>query len=211
MYNLGNMIIQDPVYLLGVLCLGSFCSTIELHPRQLAEDKYQVSDLYCEYHDFLVFMSEGKTGNSVSCTLIPAIRMPISKATPYIATTRQIRVTVRPVYLDDQSAPSDNHFVWAYHVTIENLGSETVQLLSRHWRITDARGELHEVRGPGVIGEQPVLEPGDTYEYTSGTPLATPSGIMDGAYQMENERGEMFDIAIPAFSLDSPYQPVRLN
>jgi ApaG protein len=135
----------------------------------------------------------------------------MSKPAPYIATTRQIRVTVRPVYLDDQSAPSDNHFVWAYHVTIENLGSETVQLIGRHWRITDARGELHEVRGPGVIGEQPVLEPGDTYEYTSGTPLATPSGIMDGEYQMENERGEMFNIAIPAFSLDSPYQPVRLN
>ena len=135
----------------------------------------------------------------------------MTKPAPYIATTRHIRVTVRPVYLDDQSAPSDNHFVWAYHVTIENMGSETVQLIGRHWRITDARGELHEVRGPGVIGEQPVLEPGDTYEYTSGTPLATPSGIMDGEYQMENERGEMFDIAIPPFSLDSPYQPVRLN
>ena len=131
--------------------------------------------------------------------------------TPYVATTRQIKVTVRPAYLDDQSAPSDNHFVWSYSVTIENLGSETVQLISRHWRITDARGELHEVRGPGVIGEQPTLEPGDMYEYTSGTPLATPSGIMSGEYQMENERGEAFDITIPAFSLDSPYQPVRLN
>jgi ApaG protein len=135
----------------------------------------------------------------------------MSKPTPYSATTRHIRVTVRPVYLDDQSAPGDNHFVWAYHVTIENMGSETVQLLGRHWRITDARGELHEVRGPGVIGEQPVLEPGDTFEYTSGTPLATPSGIMAGEYHMENERGESFDIEIPAFSLDSPYQPVRLN
>ena len=135
----------------------------------------------------------------------------MQRSTPYSVTTRHIRVTVRPVYLDDQSAPGDNHFVWAYHVTIENLGSETVQLINRHWRITDARGELHEVRGPGVIGEQPVLEPGDVYEYTSGTPLATPSGIMAGAYQMENERGEMFDIEIPAFSLDSPYQPVRLN
>lgn len=129
----------------------------------------------------------------------------------YSATTRQIRVTVRPVYLDDQSAPNDSHFVWAYHVTIENLGQETVQLRSRHWRITDARGELHEVRGPGVIGEQPILEPGDVYDYTSGTPLATPSGIMCGTYQMENERSEMFDVEIPAFSLDSPYQPVRLN
>jgi ApaG protein len=129
----------------------------------------------------------------------------------YTATTRQIRVSVRPVYLDDRSAPDDSHFVWSYQVTIENLGQETVQLRSRHWRITDARGELHEVRGPGVIGEQPVLEPGDVYDYTSGTPLATPSGIMTGTYQMENERGEMFNIEIPAFSLDSPYQPVRLN
>jgi len=135
----------------------------------------------------------------------------VSKELKYTAVTRQFRVTVRPAYLDDQSAPNDNHFVWAYHVEIENLGQETAQLLSRHWRITDARGELHEVRGPGVIGEQPVLEPGDSYEYTSGTPLATPSGIMSGTYQMENERGETFDIEIPAFSLDSPYQPVRLH
>ncbi len=137
--------------------------------------------------------------------------MPIPRPIQYTATTRDIRVSVKPVYLDDQSAPTDNHFVWAYQVKIENLGRETVQLRSRHWKITDARGELHEVRGPGVIGEQPILEPGDSYEYTSGTPLATPSGIMSGQYQMENERGEAFNIEIPAFSLDSPYQPVRLN
>jgi ApaG protein len=130
---------------------------------------------------------------------------------PYAATTRQIRVSVLPTYLDDQSAPEDGHFVWAYNVVIENLGSETVQVLGRHWRITDARGETHDVRGRGVIGEQPVLEPGDRFDYTSGTPLATPSGIMAGSYQVENERGESFDIEIPAFSLDSPYQPVRLN
>jgi ApaG protein len=129
----------------------------------------------------------------------------------YTATTRDIRVSVKPTYLEDQSAPNDNHFVWSYQVKIENLGRETVQLRSRHWHITDARGELYDVKGPGVIGEQPILEPGDTYEYTSGTPLPTPSGIMSGEYQMENERGEMFDIQIPPFSLDSPYQPVRLN
>ena len=137
--------------------------------------------------------------------------MPLERAPQYVATTRQIRVSVKPVYLDDQSAPQDNHFVWAYKVKIENLGGETVQLRGRHWRITDARGELYEVKGAGVIGEQPTLEPGDIYEYTSGTPLPTPSGIMSGAYHMENERGEAFDIEIPAFSLDSPYQPVRLN
>ena len=129
----------------------------------------------------------------------------------YTATTREIKVTVRTAYLDDQSAPSDNHFVWAYHIRIDNLGSETVQLLSRHWRITDAHGEIHEVRGPGVVGEQPTLEPGDYFEYTSGTPLSTPSGIMAGVYRMENERGEKFDIQVPAFSLDSPYQPIKLN
>lgn len=129
----------------------------------------------------------------------------------YSATTREIKITVRTAYLDEQSAPADSHFVWAYHIRIDNLGSETVQLLSRHWRITDAKGEVHEVRGPGVVGEQPVLEPGDYFEYTSGTPLSTPSGIMAGTYQMENERGERFDVKVPAFSLDSPYQPVRLN
>jgi len=133
------------------------------------------------------------------------------KTMKYTAVTRQIRVTVQPVYLDDQSAPNDNHFVWAYHVQIENFGQETVQLIGRHWKITDGRGELHEVKGSGVIGEQPTLEPGDVFDYTSGTPLPTPSGIMSGTYHMENERGEGFDIEIPAFSLDSPYQPIRLN
>jgi len=129
----------------------------------------------------------------------------------YASTTRHIYVTVQPTYLDDRSAPEDGHFVWAYEVTIENRGAETVQVLSRHWRITNARGETHEVQGVGVIGEQPVLEPGDCFNYTSGTPLATPSGIMSGSYQLENERGERFDVEIPAFSLDSPYQPIRLH
>lgn len=133
------------------------------------------------------------------------------KSVSYSAVTRQIRVSVQPTYMDEQSAPVDNHFVWAYHVTIRNMGAETVQLISRHWIITDARGETQQVRGAGVIGEQPTLEPGDSYEYTSGTPLATPSGIMRGFYQMQNEMGEMFDVEIPAFSLDSPYQPVLLN
>lgn len=129
----------------------------------------------------------------------------------YSATTRSIKITVRTSYLEDQSAPADSHFVWAYHIHIENLGQETVQLVSRYWRITDAKGDVHEVRGPGVVGEQPVLEPGDYFDYTSGTPLSTPSGIMTGHYRMENERGESFEAQIPAFSLDSPYQPVRLN
>lgn len=129
----------------------------------------------------------------------------------YSEITRDIIVTVQPSFLDEQSVPSENHFVWAYHVRIENRGFETVRLVSRHWRITDAMGRLQEVQGAGVVGEQPVLHPGDSYEYTSGTPLTTPSGIMVGSYQMETPGGERFDIAIPAFSLDSPHQTVRLN
>lgn len=129
----------------------------------------------------------------------------------YSETTREIKVTVKPVYLEDQSSPHENHFVWAYHVRIENLGGQTVQLRARHWRITDANGRLQEVRGAGVVGEQPVLKPGECFEYTSGTPLGTPSGIMMGSYQMETGNGEKFEIKVPAFSLDSPSQPVRLN
>ncbi|HYD99135.1 MAG TPA: Co2+/Mg2+ efflux protein ApaG [Alphaproteobacteria bacterium] len=129
----------------------------------------------------------------------------------YSQTTRGIRVSVQPMWLEDQSAPAENRYVWAYRVRIENEGGETVQLRSRYWRITDCLGRVQEVRGPGVVGEQPRLEPGQAFEYTSGTPLAAPSGIMVGSYQMEAEGGERFDIAIPAFSLDSPYQAVSLN
>jgi ApaG protein len=129
----------------------------------------------------------------------------------YSALTRSIHVTVQPSYLDDQSSPQENHYVWAYHVRIENRGSETVQLRNRHWRITDSFGRVQEVRGPGVVGEQPVLKPGEAFEYTSGTPLSAPSGIMVGSYRMESERGEQFDVAIPAFSLDSPHEQVRLH
>jgi ApaG protein len=129
----------------------------------------------------------------------------------YTAETRAIRVSVEPIYLDDQSSPAEGHFVWAYHVLIENKGSETVQLRTRHWRITDAFGRMQEVRGPGVIGVEPVLNPGERFEYTSGTPLPTPSGIMVGTYQMETRTGERFDVAIPAFSLDSPHDAARIN
>lgn len=129
----------------------------------------------------------------------------------YSETTRSIQVTVKPFFLEDQSSPAEGHYVWAYHVRIENHGSETVQLRRRHWRITDGMGRVQEVRGPGVVGEQPVLAPGDVYEYTSGTPLTTPSGIMAGSYEMEMQDGSSFAVAIPAFSLDSPHQPIRLN
>ncbi len=129
----------------------------------------------------------------------------------YSETTRSIKVTVEPFYLEDQSSPVENHYVWAYHVRIENGGRETVQLRSRYWKITDNRGHVQEVRGPGVVGEQPVLRPGESFEYTSGTPLPTPSGIMVGSYRMETNGGESFAVRVPAFSLDSPHQPVRLN
>ena len=123
----------------------------------------------------------------------------------YDRTTRSILVTAKPIYLENESEPDDGRFFWAYTISIENRGQETVQLLTRHWQITDALGNKQEVRGDGVIGEQPVLEPGESFEYTSGTPLTTPTGFMVGSYNMQNESGERFDIAIPAFSLDSPY------
>jgi ApaG protein len=130
---------------------------------------------------------------------------------PYTAITRSIAVSVEPAYLEAQSSPADARYFWAYRVTIENQGQETVQLLSRHWMITNARGVFTEVKGPGVVGEQPVLEPGASYEYVSGAPLDTPSGMMGGAYQMVTGSGEEFDIEIPTFSLDRPNQSVVLH
>ena len=139
----------------------------------------------------------------------------------YSEITRSIKVSVRPFYLEQHSAPEEHRFVWAYQVRIENEGNETVQLRNRHWQITDELGRQQEVRGPGVVGEQPVLQPGQTYEYTSSCPLTTPSGFMVGDYEMETATGEKFLIRIPAFSLDTPphvavpagsaQQPRRLN
>ena len=129
----------------------------------------------------------------------------------YTASTSSITVVVSPSYLEEESTPAENQFRWSYHVRIENQGAATVRLISRYWRITDALGRVQEVRGPGVVGEQPVLKPGEAFEYRSWTPLPTPSGIMAGSYRMEDENGASFDVAIPAFSLDSPYQPARLN
>src|SRR3984957_4370506 len=135
----------------------------------------------------------------------------MTNRTPYVANTRGIAVSVEPFYLDARSSPDDSQYFWAYRVTIENHGQETVQLLSRHWMISNARGELNEVKGPGVVGEQPVLKPGEIYEYTSGAPLDTPSGMMGGAYLMESESAERFEIEIPTCSLDRPDQSVLLN
>ena len=122
----------------------------------------------------------------------------------YALTTRSITVSVEPQYLHDQSDANAHQFVWAYHVRIENQGGETVQLKSRYWHITDQMGRVQEVSGAGVIGEQPVLAPGDSFEYSSGTPLGTASGIMRGHYVMESENAETFNVEIPAFSLDIP-------
>lgn len=129
----------------------------------------------------------------------------------YDAVTRGIRVRVRPIFLEEQSEPSDDHYVWAYEVEIENEGGQSVQLRHRYWRITDAYGRVQEVRGDGVVGEQPIIEPGECFEYTSGAPLPTPSGIMSGSYGMVDANGEMFDVVIPAFSLDSPHEFRRIN
>ena len=121
----------------------------------------------------------------------------------YEKVTRDICINVRPFFLAEQSEPERNHFVWAYRVSISNQGEETVQLINRHWRITDKLGRMQEVKGPGVVGQQPVLKPGESYDYTSGCPLQTPSGIMAGDYEMTTLDGKRFLVEIPAFSLDS--------
>ncbi len=126
-------------------------------------------------------------------------------------TTESIEVTVKPVFLEQQSVPGEGRFVWAYHVRIENKGRETVQLLNRHWQITDANGKREDVRGPGVIGEQPVLKAGASFEYTSGCPLKTPSGFMAGSYEMARPDGSRFLVRIPMFSLDSPHAVSRIH
>jgi len=140
----------------------------------------------------------------------------------YTQTTRGITVSVASFFLEDQSAPEEGRFVWAYRVTIANEGGETVQLLRRTWRITDGRGRTQLVQGEGVIGAQPVIEPGESFEYTSGTPLDTPSGFMSGHYHMvahgagpavalAGAPGDPFDVVIPAFSLDSPHEAGRIH
>ncbi|MEO0400067.1 MAG: Co2+/Mg2+ efflux protein ApaG [Pseudomonadota bacterium] len=129
----------------------------------------------------------------------------------YEQTTRGIRIRVEPHYLDDQSDPEDDHYVWAYTVRIENGSQEPVRLRTRHWLITDALGQTEEVRGEGVVGEQPLIRPGEGFEYTSGAPLGTPSGVMVGRYGMETAEGEAFEAEIPAFSLDSPHEQRRVH
>jgi ApaG protein len=129
----------------------------------------------------------------------------------YSEVTRAISVSVEPFYVEEQSEPAENRWVFGYRVIIENQGAAPVQLMSRHWRIMDGLGRMIEVKGDGVVGEQPMLEPGASFEYTSGTPLPTPSGIMTGSYQMLGADGRWFDVEIPAFSLDAPGSRGTLN
>ena len=129
----------------------------------------------------------------------------------YRAKTRNIEVSVEPFYLEDRSDPDEGRYFWAYRITIANNSAGAVKLLSRYWRITDGSGKVEEVRGPGVVGEQPELEPGDSYQYTSGCPLTTPSGFMVGRYTMADGSGATFEVDIPAFSLDLPGERRSLN
>lgn len=129
----------------------------------------------------------------------------------YSAVTRGIRITVTPQFVPERSSPDENHFFWTYTVEIVNLSPDRVQLRTRYWRITDGVGQTQEVRGAGVVGEQPVLEPGAAFEYTSGCPLSTPTGIMAGHYGMTTDAGEVFTAEIPPFSLDSPHAAYTIN
>lgn len=129
----------------------------------------------------------------------------------YRTVTQSIEVCAEPSYLSSQSDPESRHFVWAYRITITNHSPEIVQVVSRYWHITDETGRVQEVRGEGVVGEQPVLQPGDSYTYTSGCPLTAPSGIMVGRYTMRGPHGAFFDVDIPAFSLDLQGAAARIN
>ena len=128
-----------------------------------------------------------------------------------MAMTHDIRVFVEPHYLEDQSDPDSNKFFWAYTISIHNEGTTIVQLRQRYWEITNAEGATERVQGPGVIGEQPVLKPGETFQYTSGCPLNTDSGFMVGHYTMQTKAGNIFNVDIPAFALDRPVANRRLN
>jgi len=122
----------------------------------------------------------------------------------YTATTKGVRVSVQPSYDHERSEPEEHRYFWTYKIEIVNVGARTVQLTHRQWRITDAFGHDHDVRGEGVVGEQPTLKPGQSFEYTSGCPLTTPSGIMAGTFLMVDEDGVAFPVTVPTFSLDSP-------
>jgi ApaG protein len=143
---------------------------------------------------------------------VAAAQDSIRVSTMYRTSTRDIEVQVTPRFLAERSSPEQGYYFWAYTIEITNRGTATVQLKTRHWKITDAHGRLQEVKGAGVVGETPTLEPGKSFEYTSGVPLPTPSGFMTGTYGMVvSESGEGFDVQIPAFSLDAGQTKRTLN
>jgi ApaG protein len=129
----------------------------------------------------------------------------------YSQITRDVEITVEPEFMADRSEPDQGRYFWAYTIEIFNRGTHTVQLMSRHWVIIDGQGRQEEVRGAGVVGEQPILKSGESFRYTSGCPLMTPSGIMSGTYRMVDEDGRSFDVVIPSFSLDSPHMRRVVN
>ena len=129
----------------------------------------------------------------------------------YEAVTNGVRVRVTPLYVEEQSAPDENYFFWSYTVEIANEGPIAVQLRTRQWLITDANGRKEVVRGPGVVGQTPLIPPGQSFTYTSGCPLSTASGIMSGSYQMQLPDGTFINVEIPGFSLDSPFTRRSLN
>ena len=135
----------------------------------------------------------------------------MSKSAVYQKKTKDVLVAVLSEYLEDQSDPDEDRYVWAYHVRIENQSSQKIQLLYRHWRIADGAGGAHDVVGDGVVGDQPVLVPGEAYTYSSGTPLTTPTGFMSGLFHMIRADGKRFDAEVPAFSLDGPVRLSRLH
>ncbi|APR97767.1 Co2+/Mg2+ efflux protein ApaG [Wolbachia endosymbiont of Folsomia candida] len=131
-------------------------------------------------------------------------------ALEYTLTTNLVKVTVLPIYIEEQSVPYENCYVWMYNVKIKNQGQSTIQLLSRYWQIIDYRGKINEIAGVGVIGEQPIIKAGEIFKYTSGAYLNVPSGIMQGKYEFLNEEStKTFEVIIPSFSLDSPYVNTR--
>lgn len=138
---------------------------------------------------------------------LKSLQMPVIKPSQYTRTTHDICVEVEPMFLEADSNPDDNKYFWAYTVGISNQGDAPVQLRMRHWVITDQLGRIQEVKGVGVVGEEPVIDPNSAFQYTSGVPLSTPSGMMTGTYELETHTGERFLIQIPLFLLDSPYAP----
>jgi ApaG protein len=149
-------------------------------------------------------LQDGTRVDGVACAGLRRVKpQPLPFVRMYRAVTRNIEVVVTPRFVADRSSAENNYYFWAYTISITNRGDQTVQLKTRHWRITDAHGRQQEVRGAGVVGEEPVLKAGEVFEYTSGVPLQTSSGFMTGTYGMVGIGGEHFDIDIPAFSLDS--------